>query len=673
MADQFQSLYRRYRPQRFSEVRGQSHVVLGLRNAAREDRVSHAYLFSGPRGTGKTSTARILAKALNCADPHDGEPCGVCGSCVEITRGASLDVHELDAASNNGVDAMRDLVARASLATPGKWKVYIVDEVHMLSTAASNALLKTLEEPPDHVVFVLATTDPQKVLPTIKSRTQHFEFHLMEPEVLAGLLADVAKDANLAVPDEGIESAVRRGHGSARDALSALDQVAAAGVVEEDDRWVRDLLRAMVEQDSALALRTVAEAMAAGFDANRLASELVDGLRDVFLGVVAPDSARLSSWASAAGADGPPALGPARCVRALELVGTAIVDMREALDARTTFEVALVRLTHPDVDDSPAAVLERLERLERRLQELAAGRAVASSAPAAAPRPAPPTSAVRAESPQAASGPLEPPPAGPSRGPGPSSPALGAYLPKPAAAPASAAAAPAIEPSAAEPVAATPPASPAPSTSPATPSPAPAQSTIGVGTPAPTSVAVPSRDDLVTAWGDHVLHKLRPRARAVYAVGRFVAVEQGDAVFALPNAAHVEHADPLVKEVAEALSSHFSTTIGLRLVTETDLGSPNADPPDPSAPEGRPAGEASPASPDVEPAPSRQAARAAAAKAAAAPPSTAAPAAAQLEDPDGEDVDLDDLEPGSEAGHHDSRSWAENRLLEEFPGAEEVT
>jgi len=144
----YQSLYRRFRPQRFEEVLGQEHVSLALRNAVRDSRVGHAYLFSGPRGTGKTSTARILAKALNCAALRDGEPCGVCDSCVEIARGASLDVHELDAASNNGVDAMRDLVAHAALGTPGRWKVYIVDEVHMLSPAASNALLKTLEEPP---------------------------------------------------------------------------------------------------------------------------------------------------------------------------------------------------------------------------------------------------------------------------------------------------------------------------------------------------------------------------------------------------------------------------------------------------------------------------------------------------------------------------------------------
>ena len=385
--------------------------MLALRNAVRDDRVAHAYLFSGPRGTGKTSTARILAKALNCAAPVAGEPCGECDSCLDIARGASLDVHELDAASNNGVDAMRDLVARASLATPGKWKVYIVDEVHMLSTAASNALLKTLEEPPGHVVFVLATTDPQKVLPTIKSRTQHYEFHLLDPVVLAGLLADVARQAQLELPPEGVQAAVRRGHGSARDALSALDQVVAAGLVEDDVRFVRQLVAAIAERDSAAALHTVGEALVAGFDAGRLAADLVDALRDVFLGV-----------------------------RALEVVGTAIVDMRESLDARTTFEVALVRLTHPEADDGPAALLDRLERLERRVQELASGRPPAGTPPAAPPPAAAaagaPPAAAAAVAPAEGAPPGAPAPASPTEAgapvsPGPGSrPALGAFRPK---------------------------------------------------------------------------------------------------------------------------------------------------------------------------------------------------------------------------------------------------
>ena len=571
-AETYQSLYRRYRPQRFAEVRGQDHVVLALRNAVRDGRVAHAYLFSGPRGTGKTSTARILAKALNCANPADGEPCGECDSCRDIARGASLDVHELDAASNNRVDDMRDLVSRASLASPGEWKVYIVDEVHMLSTAASNALLKTLEEPPSRVVFVLATTDPQKVLPTIRSRTQHYEFHLLEADVLSGLLEAIARDASLDVPPDGVKAAVRRGHGSARDAISALDQVAAAGVVEDDDRFVERLVSSIAEPDTELALRSVAEALVAGFDAPRLASDLIEALRGVFLSAVAP---RMQAAAAGAAPPGLPPLGPARSVRALEALGAAVVDMRESLDARTTLELALVRLTHPDLDDSAAALLDRLERIERRVHELSG-----SAAPPAQP------------------------PAGP---PGPGGrPALGAFrTERPVAAGSAEQAAPA------------PPAQAAPS--------------------APAGAAMPTRDDLVTAWADHVLAKLRPRARAIYSSGRFTAVEGHDVTLALPNAAHVEHALPLTDEVAAVLSEHFGCAVTLRLVADSE---------DPAL------------------------------QGAGRRPGKAGGGAA----PGGQEDAIEaigPLDPGGLARDgvgtaHSSASWVESRLLEEFPGAEEV-
>src|SRR3954469_8700120 len=279
----YQSLYRRYRPQRFSELRGQDHVSRTLRNAVRENHVSHAYLFSGPRGTGKTSSARILAKALNCAQPNDGEPCGECESCVEVTAGTSLDVHELDAAANNGFEAMRDLVARAALGTPGRWKVYIVDEVHMLSAAASNALLKTLEEPPGHVVFVLATTDPQKVLPTIRSRTQHYELRLLDGPTLQAHLRWVADDAKLDVTDDAIALAVRRGKGSARDALSALDLIVAAGGTASDDTAIDEIIESLCERDTGRALVAVAEACAAGRAPRDLADTLLSHLRDALV------------------------------------------------------------------------------------------------------------------------------------------------------------------------------------------------------------------------------------------------------------------------------------------------------------------------------------------------------------------------------------------------------
>src|SRR5688572_26130700 len=316
MAEGWQSLYRRYRSKRFSELRGQEHVTRALTNSVREGRVGHAYLFSGPRGTGKTSTARILAKALNCEKQQDGEPCGVCDSCVQVQQGTSLDVHELDAASNNGVDAMRDLVSRAALGTPGRWKVYIVDEVHMLSTPASNALLKTLEEPPAHVVFVLATTDPQKVLPTIRSRTQHFEFRLIGPEVLVDLLRDINDEAALGVPVEAIDLAVRRGRGSARDALSVLDQVAAAGMEDDEPAFGDDLVEALAERDVGRALSAVAEGIGLGRDPRRLAEELLAHLRNAFLAVMARSLVDLPDEAAVRVEEQGRRIGPAGLTRA---------------------------------------------------------------------------------------------------------------------------------------------------------------------------------------------------------------------------------------------------------------------------------------------------------------------------------------------------------------------
>ena len=357
----YQSLYRRFRSQRFDELKGQEHVATALHNAVRDGKVSHAYLFSGPRGTGKTSAARILAKALNCTALEGGEPCGVCSSCQMVAAGTSMDVTELDAASHNGVDAMRDLVARAALGTPGRRRVFIVDEVHMLSTAAANALLKTLEEPPAHVVFVLATTDPQKVLPTIQSRTQHFEFRLLGLGVLHEHLRWVAGEAGIDLDDSVLEEVARRGRGSARDALSALDQVAAAGGIDDRTENVAAIVTALIARDAGAALAAVADASERGREPRQLGRDLVEQLRQVFLAVMAPNLAApdpaVSIWATTA--------TPAAITRAMEVLGEALVDQREALDARLTLEVALVRLARPELDPSPAALLERIERLER--------------------------------------------------------------------------------------------------------------------------------------------------------------------------------------------------------------------------------------------------------------------------------------------------------------------
>ncbi len=283
------ALYRRFRPGRFAEVRGQDHVVRALRGAVKNERISHAYLFSGPRGTGKTTAARILAKALNCEAPLEGDACGQCESCVAITRGASLDVVELDAASNNGVDDIREIIAGAWHATPGSWKVYIFDEVHQLSKSASAALLKTLEEPRSHVVFVLATTDPHKVLPTIRSRTQHLEFRLFGAETLATLLEDVGAAAQLNLESATIEAAVRQGRGSARDALSALDQLIATGALEETSPGFDELLAAVAGNDALGALRALAVLSREGWDPEQLAESFAAEVRQAFLLQVAPE------------------------------------------------------------------------------------------------------------------------------------------------------------------------------------------------------------------------------------------------------------------------------------------------------------------------------------------------------------------------------------------------
>ena len=516
MADQpYQSLYRRYRPQRFGELRGQDHVSLALRNAVRGDRVSHAYLFSGPRGTGKTSAARILAKALNCEDLQDGEPCGTCTSCVQVQAGSSLDVYELDAASNNGVDAMRDLVSRAALGTPGRWKVYIVDEVHMLSAAASNALLKTLEEPPGHVVFVLATTDPQKVLPTIRSRTQHFEFHLLRPEVLAELVKDVNVDAGLGVNPDAIDLVVRRGKGSARDVLSVLDQVAAAGQVEDEVSFTDEMVEAMADGDVGRALGAVAEGCAAGRDPRRLAEELLAHLRNVFLASMARGLLDLPDDAAARADDQARRLGRARITRSLETVGDALIDMREAVDPRVSLEVALVRIAAADVDPSPAALLERVERLERAMAGRAAAPAVGDAKDAVSD-PAPKPARGGAAGAKAALGAV--------RGT--------ARAPKTAA------------------------------------KPEPRKPELSSPPPAATSGEAPSRDDLTAAWADEILPKLSQKARARYKVGRWVEGGGGVSVFALPNEPHVNYCEPLRTEVEGALSAHFGVRVPIKLVVD---------------------------------------------------------------------------------------------------------
>ena len=580
----YQSLYRRFRPSTFGAVRGQDHVVLALRNAVRDGRVAHAYLFSGPRGTGKTSTARILAKALNCTDICDGEPCGVCFSCIAITKGTSLDVHELDAASNNGVDAMRDLVSRAALGSPGRQKVYIVDEVHMLSTAASNAVLKPLEEPPAHVIFVLATTDPQKVLPTIRSRTQHFEFRLLGPDTLSELLVQVRADAHLDVGDDALDIAVRRGRGSARDALSILDQVAASDAAADDDLPELDeVVEALAEREVERALVAVAHLTAAGFSPQQLTVDLVDHLRQGFLALVAPDLVTVAGAERDALAAQADRVGLATLVRAMEDLGRAQIQMRDAPDPRVSLEVALVRLVHPEADDSPAALLARIERLEASTAGGTGDAPRAAFAPTPASNDSPTGAALTARAAAVPTGrpsPAVDPPVDPDESPAPvaavaepalpgptgSRPTLGA-LRRRSGSPESAPRDP------------TPPSGPDADVegSPADPSvPVAHPSEVSPSTVPTSSAAFPSRDELVQAWGDHVIGRLRPKAKALYQAGRFVAADGERAQFGLPNEIHRNRCEDMRSEVEAALADQFGRPVPLVLVVDGGSAPPPA-------------------------------------------------------------------------------------------------
>jgi DNA polymerase-3 subunit gamma/tau len=524
-----QALYRRYRPRRFADVRGQEHVVTALRNAVREGRVAHAYLFSGPRGTGKTSTARILAKVLNCEKPVDGEPCLHCESCLAVESGTSFDIHELDAASNNKVDDIRDLVERVAYGSPGRTKVYILDEVHMLTPAASAALLKTLEEPPEHVVFVLATTDPQKVLPTIRSRTQHFEFHLLAAAELDEHVRWVIGDAGLDVADDAVADVVRAGAGSARDALSALDQVAVGGTAH-GSAHVDGLLDAVLARDTGAALAALASAVAAGRDPKVVATELVGRLRDVFLAAVGAGLDHLGDQQRAAAETAAERCERSFLTRALEGLGEALVDMREAADPRVTLDVALVRLTDVGVDTSLGALLERVERLEKALAN--------GPAPTAAPTAA---STAATSKPQAAA----------SRPADTARAALGAHR-RPEPAP-NAASKPRAEPA-----------------------------TVVPSAPPPPSTDLPSRDELTLAWGDQVLGALPKLSRALFAAGRFLDPVDGVTVFALPSAVHRDKCEGARSSVEQALAAHFGRTVPLRLVVDAPGASP-APAPTPAA------------------------------------------------------------------------------------------
>lgn len=582
----YQSLYRRYRSQTFEQVLGQEHVTRALRNAVREGRVAQGYLFSGPRGTGKTSTARILAKVLNCENPVDGEPDTTCANCRAVEEGRHVDwLQELDAASNNGVDAMRDLLGRVSMGTSGNRKVYVLDEVHMLSTAASNALLKTLEEPPEHVVFVLATTEPEKVLPTIRSRTQHFEFNLLPADVLAGHVRHVIADAGLELDDDVVDHVVQAGRGSARDTLSALDQVAAAGGVSVADSSVDDLVDALGRRDAGGALVAVDAAVRAGRDPRVLAEQLIESLRHAFLVAMGAPAGGLTDRAQARARDVSQALGPASLTRALEAVGTSVVEMRHAPDPRIPLEVALVQIARPEAAGDLDALVRRIEQLERALASGGAPAPAATpteQAPPARPQTGAPAAAATVEAAVAAA---------PT---GPATPPRGAEAARARLAQHDATAPEAPEPAAPAPASSRPSLggvkrarqqeAAAPRDVPAEPvPPAPAPEPEPAPTAAPTSDAdsgVPTLAELTAAWDD-VLGALRGRAKALYKMGRLVEGDERTARFAVPNEPSLKNCSEKLDEVLEALAARFGRPVPLDLVVDGDAAT--APRPDPSS------------------------------------------------------------------------------------------
>ena len=382
----YQALYRKFRPQEFEDVKGQEHIVTTLKNQIKADRIGHAYLFCGTRGTGKTTVAKIFAKAVNCEHPVDGSPCGECPSCRAITEGSSMNVIEIDAASNNGVDNIRQIREEVTYRpTEGRYKVYIIDEVHMLSAGAFNALLKTLEEPPSYVIFILATTEAHKIPITILSRCQRYDFHRISIDTIASRLSDLMEQEQVEVEERAIRYVAKAGDGSMRDALSLLDQCIAFHLGEKltyenvlevlgavDTEVFSRLLRRILDEDVTGAIRILGELIDEGRELSQLVNDFTWYMRNLLLLQSSDDMEEvldISKDNLEALKEEAALVNPETLIRYIRVFSELSSQVKFASQKRIMVEIAIIKLCRPQMEKSYDSVLDRINSIEKKLEK----------------------------------------------------------------------------------------------------------------------------------------------------------------------------------------------------------------------------------------------------------------------------------------------------------------